>query len=115
MINLLNNWKYIAIGVLLIIIIVLFFRLARIEKDNVSWQSKYAILENTVNASNEMARQQEADLRLREQEAAKAQAESQKRMDEIMKDKVPDDCQGIRDYGISKAVQFQFNWNNNIP
>lgn len=119
LIKILNNWKLYGLSIALIcalsMIVALRFKTINLEKNSLEWQGKYIALATTVNAANEMTAQQEKDLRLREQEAATAQAESQKRMDEIMNNKVPSDCQGAIDYGISKAVQFPFNWNNNIP
>lgn len=52
---------------------------------------------------------------LREKEAAKAQAESAKRMDKILHTQVKGGCQGAIDYGITQAQALNFHWNNDIP
>lgn len=52
---------------------------------------------------------------LREKEAAKAQAESAKRMDKILHTQVKGGCQGAIDYGITQAQALKFHWNNDIP
>lgn len=52
---------------------------------------------------------------LREQEAAKAQAESAKRMEQILAARIPGGCSGAIDYGIGQAQKLKFHWNNDIP
>lgn len=119
MLSLLSNWKLYILSLALIgalsLNVVQRFTISSLENDKLQWQGKYAALEAAINISNQLAKEQEKDLRLREQEAAKARAESLKRMDEIMQDVIPGGCDGATRYGIEKAQELKFIWNNTIP
>lgn len=66
-----------------------------------SSQQQLATLQNAINHAQTVYKQQTDKLRLREQEAAKRAKQSQKRMDEIMNQKVPKDCE--------KAIAWMIN------
>lgn len=80
------NFKTYAIIALLFALLLQSWRLnnAQHERDT---------LQNTINHAQTAYKQQTERLRLREQEAAISAKQSQKRMDEIMRQKVPKDCE----------------------
>lgn len=71
----------------------------KIEKCNAKLVSR----ETADNIALALHDEQEKKLRLREQEAAKAQVESLKRMELLMKEKVPADCSGAIQWMIDQA------------
>lgn len=68
--------------------------------------ANYAALQDRIKVANDMRDKQEKMLRLREQEAAKARAESQKRKDLIMQTEIEGGCEGAIQWMIEQASQF---------
>lgn len=112
MFNILNNWKLYLLSFALISVLSLNilqrFKIEILEGKLQVCQANAAAQQIAINLANEQRTELERKLRLREQEAAKAQAESQKRMDEILMENANSD-----DWMLNKALQFQ--WDNNIP
>lgn len=75
--------------------------------------ANYASLQDKVKIANEIRDAQVKKLRLREQEAAQARAESLKRMEYIKNIEIKGGCKGANQFMIQQAPQF--HWENNIP
>jgi hypothetical protein len=65
--------------------------------------ASYASLQDKVKIANERRDEQEKKLRLREQEATQARVESQRRMESLMKENAPADCNGAIQWMITKV------------
>jgi hypothetical protein len=117
MLTLLNNWKLYILSFALIGALSLNaiqrIKMEKIENKVTICQGNLAANMVAIQAASEMRTRQEQQLRLREQDAAKARAESQKRMDKIMESRVPEDCEGAHAWLIDQALGF--HWHNNIP
>lgn len=75
--------------------------------------ANYAALQDKVKVADDLLDRQKKMLRLREQEAAQARAESQKRKELIMQTEIEGGCEGANQFMIERALQFR--WDNNIP
>lgn len=119
MLTLLNNWKVILLAFALITSLALNAKLhiTNLKQENklVICQGDLAAMNVAFQAADQESKNQERMLRLREQEAARARAESRKRMDDIMGMNVPDGCDNAIKFGIERAQTLQFHWQNNIP
>jgi hypothetical protein len=117
MLSLLNNWKLYILSVALIsslyLNVIQNFKNLKTENKLIICQGNLAANNIAIQAANEMRTRQQEQLRLREQEAAHARAESLKRMDAIMLATVPQDCQGVNEWLVDQALEF--DWTNNIP
>jgi hypothetical protein len=114
MIKLLKYWHFGAITFLLLVIVLQYFRddsrLQTCQANAADIQAQLVAFKATAWA--EEAKLQK-ELRLKEQEAAKAQAESKVRMDEIMElDLSKMNCEQLTEWKIKKM---EFIWHNNIP
>jgi hypothetical protein len=75
----------------------------RLENKLQLCNANYAVLQDKVKTANDIKEKQEKMLRLREQEAAQARVESQRRMEFLMKENVPQECNGAIQWMIAKA------------
>lgn len=117
MFNLFNNYKvylsFIAIISLACYCGLLKYQNLKLVNDKLLLQSKVATYDIAINAANEMRARQEEELRLREQEAANAQAESDKRRDSVLNTQIQGGCKGANAFLIDYALGFK--WHNTIP
>lgn len=107
MFNFLSQWKlyilsFALIGTLLLNVLQRFQYLNLVD-DNTMCQGKLAVQQVAINVANEIRVEQERKLRLREQEAALARAESQTRMDKIMKTEINGGCEDAILWMIERA------------
>lgn len=98
MFNLINNWKILSVSIILIASLTLnslqYFQIDRAEKKAEKCNYALASREAADNIAMGLRNEQEKKLRLREQEAAHAQAESLKRMEYINKQEIKGGCEG---------------------
>lgn len=118
MFNLLINWKnyFFGFGLLTIVSFSLFqhLKIINLEKTKQICHANLAAKNIAIQAANEMRSRQMEQLRLREQEAAKARAESLKRRDMIMQLDIKGGCEGAIQWMIDQS-SYEFIWHNNIP
>lgn len=74
-------------------------------------QANAAAQQVAINLAKQLELDRERQLKLREQEAAKAQAESLKRKDFVMQSQINTDCKSVNDWMIQQA-QYYFQINN---
>jgi hypothetical protein len=119
MINLLSDYKVYILGFVIIGMAALNisqqYRLSKVENQLQVCQGNLAANMVAINLAKDLQAYQEKKLRLKEQDAAKARVESLKRMDEIMKLTVPEECNQAVIWGIERANELKFHWDNNIP
>jgi hypothetical protein len=119
MLSFLNSWKLHVLSFALICALsyigLLKYQNLKLDNTNQTCKANIATLQVAINVANELRTEQERKLRLKEQEAAKARAESLKRMEKIMKAKVPNDCDGAKEWMISQSHRLKFVWHNTIP
>lgn len=117
MFELLSNWKlyilsFALIGVLSLNVLQK-YKLEKLEGTIQVCNANLAIKTVAINIANDMRAEQERKLRLREQEAAHARAESLKRRDNILSKNIQGGCEGASQFLLDYALDF--NWSNNIP
>jgi hypothetical protein len=110
MLTFLNNWKlyflsFALIGVLTLNVVQR-YSLEKTENKLQICQGDVAAQKIAFDLANQLKSEQERKLRLREQEAAKARAESLKRMDEIMNVTVPKGCDNAIQFLIDNKPGF---------
>lgn len=102
MLSLLTNWKLYFIGFALLGILSFsvsqHLKINRLEKANQTCNAELVAKNIAIQAANEMRTRQMEQLRLREQEAARARAESLKRKERTMHTEIKGGCEG--------AIQF---------
>ncbi len=107
MLNLLSNWKLYLLSLALIGVlssnILQRFKIEKLEGNVQVCQSNAIAMQLTIDAAQDASKRLESHLRLREQEAAKARAESLKRMDEIMKMEIKPGCDNAIRFLIEQA------------
>jgi hypothetical protein len=107
-----SNWKS-YIFLIALIGIISYTGLIKIKNINLEHKlqlcnASYASLQDKVKIANERRDEQEKKLRLREQEAAQARAESLKRKDSIMKENVPQDCNGAIQWMTAQSSRLSY-------
>lgn len=91
----------------------LYYQNTRLDKKLDTCKDNMAAMQAAINLANKLQKEQAQELKLKEQEAAKAQAESKRRTDDILSKNIKGGCNGANQFLIDQAQQF--HWDNNIP
>lgn len=86
------------------------YRNLKLLNNILTLQNKAAEYEAAMSVANAKQEAQQKEMQLTEQDAAKAQAESNTRKDSIMSTPVSEDCNQSKEWLIQQALKF--NWNN---
>jgi hypothetical protein len=103
MLSLITNFKNLTIIGLLITCLTLFLVSNNRKNQIIECRAKNVNMQMAINTANDLKVNLERKLRLREQEAAKARAESLKRKDRIMQTEIKGGCEGAIQWMIDQA------------
>jgi hypothetical protein len=119
MLSFLSNWKLYLLSFTLIgalsLNVLQRYKTEKLESRLQVCEGNAMAMQVAINAASEMRADLERKLRVREQEAAKAQAETQKRMESINNAAIPDDCNEAVAWGVEHSKTLKFHWKNNTP